>query len=55
MEFVIFVDVDFLFDQAFDVAKQTNVTRLAERNCSTFGAATTGTTDTVNVIFTIVW
>ena len=49
MEFVIFVDGNVLFDQAFDVAEQANVTRFTERNCNPFGRTTTGTTDTVNI------
>jgi hypothetical protein len=54
MEFVIFVDIDILLDDAFDVAKQTNVTRFAERNRSTFGATTAGTADTVDIAFRVV-
>tara|TARA_B100000161_G_C33357953_1_gene327648 strand:+ start:157 stop:648 length:492 start_codon:yes stop_codon:yes gene_type:complete len=54
MEFVIFVDIDILLDDAFDVAQQTNVTRFAERNRGTFGATTTGTADTVDIAFRIV-
>jgi hypothetical protein len=53
MEFVIFINRHILTDDTFDIAKMTDITRFAERNRNAFCATTTGTTDTVDIIFRV--